>query len=148
MIPIMVLALGLSQTQAHGMSLAVMIPPVTLPAVIRYYQEGALSRKELIMALTIAVGFAAGSYFGGWLANAIGKASQDHLKLVFGFMLTYVAGYTVFSAVNREAVGRNVLLAGLVLVLCVGVFVLAKWLNGAAGATPPATVQPAPFVES
>ena len=32
MIPIMVLLLGMTQQQAHGTSLAVMIPPVTLPA--------------------------------------------------------------------------------------------------------------------
>ena len=32
MIPIIVMLLGLEQTTAHGLSLAVMIPPVTLPA--------------------------------------------------------------------------------------------------------------------
>src|SRR5262245_11590874 len=69
-IPLMVLLMGLTQTQAHCMSLAVMIPPVTLPAVIRYYQEGTLLKADLIMALFIALGFGCGSYFGAWIANA------------------------------------------------------------------------------
>ncbi|HWP40766.1 MAG TPA: hypothetical protein VNL70_07560, partial [Tepidisphaeraceae bacterium] len=68
-------------------------------------------------------------------------------KLVFGFMLTYVAGYTVFSAVNRQTVGRNVLLAGVVLMFCVGVFALAKWLNGA-GTTPAPPVASAAVAQS
>lgn len=40
MIPLMVLVLQFSQTKAHGLSLAVMIPPVTLPAVIAYFRNG------------------------------------------------------------------------------------------------------------
>jgi uncharacterized membrane protein YfcA len=129
MIPIMVLMLGIEQTKAHGLSLAVMIPPVTLPAVIRYYQEGTLVKSDLIMALIIAVGFASGSYFGGWTANLIGKPNQDHLKLVFGFILTYVAAYTVFSAVNKTMVGRNALLAMVVLGCCLALFGVTKWYS-------------------
>lgn len=126
MIPIMVLALGLAQPTAHGLSLAVMIPPVTLPAVIKYYQEGTLRNEHLLMGVFISAGVLCGSYFGGWIANAIGKANQDHLKLVFGFILTYVAAYTVFSAVNKQAVGRSAALAVIVLAFCVIVFTVAK----------------------
>jgi uncharacterized membrane protein YfcA len=118
MIPIMVLLFGLSQTQAHGMSLAIMIPPVTLPAVIRYWQEGTITRNEIGMILLIALGFACGSYFGAWIANAIGKANQSNLKLVFGMLLTYVAAYTVFSAANKDQIGRNALMAISVVAFC------------------------------
>ena len=98
MIPIMVLVLGLTQPQAHGMSLAVMIPPVTIPAVIKYYREGAITRPDLLMALMISAGFAAGSFFGAWIATSLPK---EGLKLVFGFLLVYVAGYTIFSYFGR-----------------------------------------------
>lgn len=127
MIPIMVMLLGLTQTTAHGLSLAVMIPPVTLPAVIKYWKDGTLQPEHVKMALLIALGVACGSYFGGWLANAIGKPNQNNLKLVFGFILTYVAAYTVFSAVNKDTVGRNALLASGVLGFCVVIYGVVRW---------------------
>jgi uncharacterized membrane protein YfcA len=127
MIPIMVILLGLEQTTAHGLSLAVMIPPVTLPAVIKYWREGTLRSEHLLMGVFIAAGVLCGSYFGGWLANSIGKPNQDNLKLVFGFVLTYVAAYTVFSATNKAMVGRNALLAMLVVGFCVAVYGLVRF---------------------
>lgn len=127
MIPIMVMLLGLTQTTAHGLSLAVMIPPVTLPAVIKYWKDGTLGPEHIKMALLISLGVACGSYFGGWLANSIGKANQNNLKLVFGFILTYVAAYTVFSATNKDAVGRNALLALLILVCFIAVYGVVRW---------------------
>ena len=135
MIPLMVLLLQIEQTKAHGLSLAVMIPPVTLPAVIRYFQEGTLRRADLYFAMMIAIGFACGSYFGGAIANWIGKPNQDNLKLVFGFILTYVAAYTVFSAVNKASVGKNALLACGVLAFCVVLYGMMKWLERGAAAS-------------
>jgi uncharacterized membrane protein YfcA len=129
MIPLMVLLLQIEQTKAHGLSLAVMIPPVTLPAVIRYFQEGTLKRADLYFAMMIALGFACGSYFGGAIANWIGKPNQDNLKLVFGFILTYVAGYTIFSAVNKSTIGRNALLACAVPVFCLCLYGAIKWMD-------------------
>src|SRR5437762_6747459 len=91
MIPIMVLAFEMSQQQAHGTSLAVMIPPVTLPAVINYYRNG---NVKVGMAGWMALGVLGGTFFGAWIANSLPK---ETLKLVFGFVLIYVAGYTVFG---------------------------------------------------
>src|SRR4051795_1126191 len=53
MIPVLVLLLGFNQHQAVATSLAVMIPPVTLPAVIAYYKEG---HVNLRIAAFIAIG--------------------------------------------------------------------------------------------
>jgi uncharacterized membrane protein YfcA len=131
MIPLMVLLLQIEQTKAHGLSLAVMIPPVTLPAVIRYFQEGTLKRADLYLAFLIAIGFGCGSYFGGAIANWIGKPNQDNLKLVFGFILTYVAAYTVFSAVSKTAVGKNALLACSVPLFCLALYAAMKWMERA-----------------
>src|SRR4051812_2045743 len=78
MVPIMVMLLGLEQTTAHGLSWGVMIPPVTLPAVFKYYKEGSLQPQHFWMAMFIAIGVACGSYFGGSIAERIGKAHQDN----------------------------------------------------------------------
>jgi uncharacterized membrane protein YfcA len=124
MIPIMVLLLQFSQTKAHGLSLAVMIPPVTLPAVIAYFKKGALEWGDLKTALIIAAGFACGSFFGGLFAASLPK---DTLKLVFGFVLVYVAGYTIFSWFGSTHLVRSVALASVLAVFAVGMFVAVKW---------------------
>ena len=61
MIPVLVLLLGFTQHQAVGTSLAVMIPPVTLPAVIEFYRKG---QVDLRIAAWIALGFTAVSPLG------------------------------------------------------------------------------------
>lgn len=54
--------------------------------------------QDLKTALIIAAGFACGSFFGGMFAASLPK---DTLKLVFGFVLVYVAGYTIFYGSDR-----------------------------------------------
>src|SRR5258706_15739406 len=68
MIPVLVLLLGFTQHQAVGTSLAVMIPPVTLPAVIEFYRKG---HVDLRIAAWIALGFLGGALVGGFIANQI-----------------------------------------------------------------------------
>src|SRR5215217_3965184 len=118
MIPVMVLAFAMTQQQAHGTSLAVMIPPVTLPAVIEYYRKG---NVNLHMAGWMALGVLAGSFFGAYIANSIPKES---LKLVFGFLLIYVAAYTVFG---KENLGRTLTLSGAIVLLTVCVYFAVRW---------------------
>ena len=134
MIPIMVLLMGMTQQQAHGTSLAVMIPPVTLPAVIAYYltrNPDGSRNVDVRVAAWMAVGVLFGSYFGARIANSLPKES---LKLVFGFLLIYVAGYTVFG---KEHLGRSVVLAT-VLVLVAALLFGATRLYDRARATQPA----------
>ena len=113
MIPIMVLAFGMSQQGAHGTSLAVMIPPVALPAVIEYWRHG---NVDIRIAAWTALGVLMGSFFGALVANSIPKES---LKLVFGFLLIYVAGYTIFG---KEHLGRSVTLAGVLVLVAAVLF--------------------------
>jgi uncharacterized membrane protein YfcA len=119
MIPIMVLVFGMTQQQAHGTSLAVMIPPVTLPAVIAYYMtrnpDGSRN-VDLRVAAWMAVGVLFGSYFGARIANWLPK---EGLKLVFGFLLIYVAGYTIFG---KEHLARSVTLAGVLVLVAALLF--------------------------
>ena len=131
MIPIMVLAFGMTQQQAHGTSLAVMIPPVALPAVIEYWRHGNVDIK---VAAWMALGVLLGSFFGALVANSIPKES---LKLVFGFLLIYVAGYTIFG---KEHLARSVTLAGVLVVVAAVLFGATRYFDRAAadvGSSPP-----------
>jgi uncharacterized protein len=127
MIPIMVLLLGMTQQQAHGTSLAVMIPPVTLPAVLAYYHardpETGRRNVDLTVALWMALGVLFGSYFGGKLANVLPK---DTLKLVFGFVLIYVAAYTVFG---KEHLVRTMSLSAVIVLVAVIVYFATRWYD-------------------
>ena len=127
MIPVMVLVFGLSQPMAHGTSLAVMIPPVALPAVIQYYRHG---NVNVTMAAWMAVGVLMGSFFGAYIANALPK---EQLKLVFGFLLIYVAAYTVFG---KEHLARTTILSALLVVVAMAVFAAVRWYDRARPATP------------
>ena len=122
MIPVMVLAVGMTQQQAHGTSLAVMIPPVALPAVIEYWRHGNVDIK---VAAWIALGVLLGSFFGALVANSIPKES---LKLVFGFLLIYVAGYTIFG---KEHLARSVTLAGVLVLVAAILFGATRWYDRA-----------------
>lgn len=131
MIPVMVFAFGLTQQQAHGTSLAVMIPPVTLPAVIAYYmtRNADGSRNvDLGVAAWMAVGVLLGSFFGALVANSIPKES---LKLVFGFVLIYVAGYTILG---KEHLARSVTLAAVLVVVAAILFGATRLYDRAARA--------------
>ncbi len=125
MIPIMVLALGLSQVKAHGMSLMVMIPPVALPAVIRYFQNGHLDKGDIKMAALISLGLVCGSYFGASIADALSK-HKGMLATVFGLLLVYIAVYT---ALGKGNLSRSVVLALVVTVFAAIVVLSAKWYD-------------------
>jgi uncharacterized protein len=120
MIPVMVFAFGLSQQQAHGTSLAVMIPPVALPAVIEYWRH---DNVDLRIAAWTALGVLLGSFFGALVANSLPKES---LKLVFGFLLIYVAGYTIFG---KEHLGRSVTLAGVLVLVAAMLFAATRFFD-------------------
>jgi uncharacterized membrane protein YfcA len=135
MIPIMVLAIGLDQAKAHGMSLMVMIPPVALPAVIRYFQDGHLKTSDIWMAALISLGLICGSYFGASVAGSLAK-HKGMLAMVFGLLLVYVAVYT---ALGKGNLTRSVFLALLVTVFAAIVVLGAKWWDKAEASTPPIT---------
>jgi uncharacterized membrane protein YfcA len=120
MIPIMVLAFQMTQPQAHGTSLAVMIPPVALPAVIEYWRHG---NVDVRIAAWVALGVLVGSFFGALVANSLPK---ETLKLVFGFLLIYVAGYTIFG---KEHLGRSVTLAGALVLVAALMFGATRWVD-------------------
>ncbi|WP_370634185.1 TSUP family transporter [Aestuariivivens sp. NBU2969] len=84
MIPMFVFFLGFSQHMAQGLSLAVMLPPVTFLAVLNYHKAGAIDWK---MALIVSVLFMISGYFGSKLALRI---DQAFLKKIFGVFIILV----------------------------------------------------------
>jgi uncharacterized membrane protein YfcA len=70
-IPALIFALGMSQFEAQGTSLAMMIPPIGLMAAYNYYEKGFIDWKY---ALILAVFFVIGSYFGSKFALGTSQA--------------------------------------------------------------------------
>ena len=87
----MLLLLGLTQQQAQGTSLAVMLPPIAFLAVLNYHRSGQIEWKY---AIIISVLFIVGSYFGSKIAINL---NPKILKKIFGVVLLLIAGEMLFS---------------------------------------------------
>ncbi|MDX9882706.1 MAG: sulfite exporter TauE/SafE family protein [Prolixibacteraceae bacterium] len=90
-VPALVLIFGFTQHQAQGTSLAFMIPPVTLLAVINYWKEGHVNWK---VALVLSIMFFIGAYLGSYISFSI---SEKILKKIFGIFIIIVALKMIFS---------------------------------------------------
>ena len=69
LVPLLALALGLSQHQAQGLTLAALLPPVGLPAVLEYRRQG-VPLLWSVVGLAV-LGFVLGSPAGAAVANAV-----------------------------------------------------------------------------
>ena len=85
LIPVMVYMFGLTQHQAQGTTLALMVPPIGLLAAWRYYTAGDV---KISMAAFICVGFFIGGLIG---AQFVQKIPDQMLKRVFGLFLLFVS---------------------------------------------------------
>jgi len=90
MVPMFVFFLGFSQHHAQGMSLAVMLPPVTFLAVYNYHKAGAIDWR---MALIASAVFIIGGFFGSKIAL---KIDQLTLKKIFGVMMLIASIKLIF----------------------------------------------------
>jgi uncharacterized membrane protein YfcA len=90
-IPALVFLFGLSQHQAQGTTLALMVPPIGILAAWTYYNQGYVDLK---IAAFICVGFLFGGLFGARLATGL---SNDVLEKVFGVALLLIALKMIFS---------------------------------------------------
>lgn len=82
--PALVYIFGLTQHQAQGTSLTVMVPPITLLAALKYYHSG---NVRIDMAVFIAFGFIAGGIVGATLVHGVPDVI---LKKIFGLMLLLI----------------------------------------------------------
>jgi len=85
LIPAMVYLFGLTQHQAQGTTLALMVPPIGLLAAMRYYQSG---NVKLNMAIFICLGFFVGGLIG---AHFVQNVPDQVLKKSFGVFLLIIS---------------------------------------------------------
>lgn len=85
LIPVLVYLFGLSQHQAQGTTLAIMVPPIGLLAALRYYYSG---NVKLGMAGLICLGFFVGGLIG---AHFVQDLPDPLLKKLFGVFLLFVS---------------------------------------------------------
>jgi uncharacterized membrane protein YfcA len=94
-VPGLVFLLGFSQHTATGTSLAILLPPVGIAAVLEYYRYGHVDLKA---ALIVAAALLVGAWFGALLANHL---KDTYLRLAFGVFVVGLGLYVVFGALRR-----------------------------------------------
>ena len=97
-VPALVFLLGLTQHQAQGTSLFVLMLPVVSFAVLNYWKSGNVKWEY---GLVIAMTFIVGALFGSKLSL---KISPGLVQLIFGILMAYISfrmilsGYTSISS--------------------------------------------------
>ncbi|HEY9168337.1 MAG TPA: sulfite exporter TauE/SafE family protein [Lutibacter sp.] len=94
MVPLFVLFLGLTQHNAQGLSLAVMLPPVTFLAVYNYHTAGNGGNIDWRVAITVSILFIIGGFLGSKIALQI---DQRMLRKIFGVFMLIVAIRLIFT---------------------------------------------------
>jgi uncharacterized membrane protein YfcA len=94
-VPALVFLLGLSQHEAQGTSLFVLVMPVVFLALTNYWKTGNVNWKYGVI---IAIAFIIGGYFGSKLSL---KLSPQIVKLVFGLLMAYVSFQLIFSSIQE-----------------------------------------------
>ncbi len=98
-VPALVFFAGFSQHAATGTSLAVLLPPLTLIAVLEYHRHGHVDIKA---AALIACSLLIGSWLGALIAN---KLRGPHLRLIFGCFAIACGVYMIINALRRWRTG-------------------------------------------
>jgi len=90
LIPVFGLIFGLTQHQAQGTTLALMVPPIGLLAALKYYYEGNVNLK---IAAFVCIGFFVGGYIGAVLVHYVPDAL---LRRIFGLVLLFISLRLIF----------------------------------------------------
>jgi len=85
LVPILVYGFAMSQQQAQGTTLALLLPPTGLLAFWQYYKAG---HANLKLGLLLALGIFFGGYFGGAWAQHISTVA---LRKLFAVVLVGIA---------------------------------------------------------
>ncbi|MFZ9027459.1 MAG: sulfite exporter TauE/SafE family protein [Crocinitomicaceae bacterium] len=93
-VPALVYALSMSQHEAQGTSLFILLLPVGILAVNNYWRTGNINWK---FGLIVAITFVLGGYIGSKIALRISPAL---VKLIFGVIMAYVSFRMILSGYN------------------------------------------------
>lgn len=93
-VPALMYALSMSQHEAQGTSLFILLLPVGILAVNNYWKTGNINWK---FGLIVAMTFVLGGYIGSKIAL---KISPAIVKLVFGVIMAYVSFRMILSGYN------------------------------------------------
>ncbi len=91
LIPGLVFLAGLTQHEAQGTTLAIMLLPIGLLAVMKYYQCG---HVRFYIAAFVCAGFLIGGLLGAIMAEGLPNLV---LRKAFGVFLMIVSAYTIFA---------------------------------------------------
>ena len=95
--PCLIYFLGLTQYQAQGISLTLMLPPIGVLAFYTYYQGGHLSKTFILYAAIMACSF----IVGGLLGSKLTLRTPIHLvKLIFGGVMLYASIKMIISGLK------------------------------------------------
>lgn len=90
-VPALIYLFHLTQHQAQGTTLALLVPPIGLLAAWVYYKHGYVN---LTIAAFVCLGFFIGGLIGAKLAVNL---SNEILRKVFGVVLLLLALYMIFE---------------------------------------------------
>jgi uncharacterized membrane protein YfcA len=89
-VPSLIFLLGMTQHQAQGTSLAMMLAPIGILAAINYHREGHINIGYAIILMIV---FIVGGYFGSMFAI---KLPATALKKIFGVLMLIVGFRMIF----------------------------------------------------
>ena len=93
-IPVLTFFFGFSHKMAVGTSLAMLLPPIGLLAVMDYWRQGNVNTKA---AVVLALSFALGAWLGSRAVNQQ-WVSESALRKLFGFFLIYIASNMIYRS--------------------------------------------------
>ncbi len=90
-VPALVFFFGLTQHQAQGTSLGILLLPVGFLAFWNYYKQGYVNFK---IAIVVALAFFIGGYLGSVLAV---RLPERTLKIAFGILIVFLGLRMIFK---------------------------------------------------
>jgi len=90
-VPALIFFLGMSQFEAQGTSLAMMLPPIGILAVLNYHKTGNLNWTY---AIILAAVFIVGGYIGSKISLSL---SPQIVRRIFGVLMLIAAFKLIFS---------------------------------------------------
>lgn len=94
-VPALVYLLGMDEHMAQGTSLFILLPPLGIGALWRYWKKGDV---DVVAGILCALGFFLGGYAGGKIAVSI---PSKELQAVFGGFLIFSSGLLLHQSSRR-----------------------------------------------